>query len=247
MKSSRVSKKKGSDRDMTIGRTILVALITLGAIAPLAKADAPIEKPAEAESLENDVIRRSTPPATTQSGVTQKAAPGGGLDVPRIFTSLAIVIGLILLLRWGGRLLFPGAKSFRPTRAVQVLSRNVISPKQQVIVLQVGKRIVVVGDCGQQMNSLCEITDPDEVASLIGQLHENGRDTMSKSFAGLFGRAGESYKPEARTDEAPADDEAETNESVNVGLEDPALAATRQELNGLMDKVRLVARQFNRS
>ncbi len=179
--------------------------------------------------------------------------PTTGLDVKRVCYSLAIVIALILALRWGGRLLFPGAKAFRPSRAVQVLSRNIISPKQQVIVLQVGRRVVVVGDSGAQMNPLCEITDPDEVASLIGQIRENERDPMAKTFSSLFGRAGAPYAP-TQTGAKPEldEDDADTEQSgqrdrVEVGLEDPALASTRQELNGLMDKVRLVARQFNRS
>nr|MBA3273479.1 flagellar biosynthetic protein FliO [Chthoniobacterales bacterium] len=121
-------------------------------------ASAATQPAATANSLENTVIRRNSSSATTQPGAgTAAVRPNTGLDVKRVSYSLAIVICLILALRWGGRLLFPGAKAFRPSRAVQVLSRNIISPKQQVIVLQVGRRVVVVGDSGAQMNPLCEI------------------------------------------------------------------------------------------
>jgi flagellar protein FliO/FliZ len=232
-----------------------IAIILLMSILCLphlsAGAEAAVPPPAQVESLEHSIIRRSGSlrPATQPGSTTTAVRTNNGLDVKRVTWSLAIVLGLILALRWGGRILFPSAKSSRSSRAVQVLSRNILSPKQQVLVLQVGRRVVVVGDTGQQMNPLCEITDPDEVAALIGQIREGDRDPMTRTFSNLFGRAGASYSPP--TDPTDPEQDARAiegrDDSVDVGLEDPALSATRQEINGLMDKVRLVARQFSRS
>jgi len=56
--------------------------------------------------------------------------------------------------------------------------------------------VLVVADNGSQMNSLCQITDPDEVAGLVGQLRtEKGGSTGTAggAFGGLFGRSRKSF------------------------------------------------------
>ena len=235
----------------------IVALISVLTVTDVSANAPSTSQPAPPDtSLENAVIKRSNGNAATQSGSRTVTKPAGGLDVQRVMLSLAIVLCLILGLRWGGRLLFPGAKAFRPSHAVQVLSRNIISPKQQVLVLQVGRRLVVVGDSGQQMNTLCEISEPNEVASLIGQIRDSNRDPVSKTFSNLFGNASNAYDAPPSQATAESDDETldavdrdprEIRDRVEIGLEDPRLSSTREELSGLADKIRLMARQFNKS
>ena len=230
---------------------IFVCILVL-ATAPTARAvEAPVEPPASAaSSVEKDVVRRGSSPATTQPGSTTSSLVRStpGLDVKRVFYSLAIVLCLIVGLRYGGKLLFPGAQSFKASRAVQVVSRNVIAPKQQVLVLQVGRRVVVVGDTGQHLNTLCEITDPDEVASLLGQIRDAERDPVAKTFSSLFGRANSNYASSAAASDSVDDEDrlVQREDDVEVGLEDPALNTTRSELNGLMSKVRAMAEQFQK-
>jgi flagellar biogenesis protein FliO len=188
------------------------------------------------------VIRRPTDssPTTRQAGVTKPS--GIGFDTQRVVLSLVIVLALIFLLRYLSQRMFGKTIAARSSRAVQVLSRNVISPKQQLLVVRVGRRLVVVGDSGQQMNALCEITDPDEMAALIGQLHEEKRESGGNPFGAMFGRAGSEFasanEPSRPVDVADEDD-GSTGPS---GVDD-----TRDELNGLMDKVRGMSRQFRRT
>ena len=152
---------------------------------------------------------------------------------------LAIVLSLIFVMRWGGKRLFPQSAGQRASRAVNVLARNVISPKQQLLVIQVGKRLIVVGDSGQQMNALCEITDADEAAALIGQIEGERREPVAigKPFGALFGRADAQY---GLKDVPPAADQSDEQA-------DPSAQGTRDELNGLMDRVRLMSQQFRRT
>jgi hypothetical protein len=135
--------------------------------------------------------------------------------------------------------------------------------------------VLVAADNGSQLSPLSEITDPDEVATLIGQLQsEKGsgafRMSSAKAFNSMFGRVKKSYGTggPALADAAhdTADEEAGlTHEpEEHDDLEDPVyavslstqagsggndnvVAATRQELNGLMEKVRLVSDQFGRT
>ena len=119
---------------------------------------------------------------------------------------------------------------------MRVISRLVVAPKQQVLLLQVGKRVLVVGDCGTQMSELSEITDPDEISSLVGQIEQDKGSSQAGAFGALFGRAQKPFetsadeKPPATSLPAPAQTDSTSN----------------GEIAGLMEKVRLLSSQFRR-
>jgi len=124
---------------------------------------------------------------------------------------------------------------------MKVLSRSVIAPKQQLLLIQVGRRLVLVGDCGQQMNALAEISDPDEVAGLLGQLRAGPPAVESSNpFAPLLGRA------QRKFDDLPVppaiDPDPEDGELAVAGVEE-----TRGELSGLSEKIRLLSRQLGKT
>src|SRR5687768_11212632 len=208
---------------MHVKTVTLLALMTAALCAQVSDAQtsrpsratvaAPVEAaPARSGSGSTETItrRRAETATTTTRPAVAKVTPGG-FDTSRVVLSLAIVLGLIFSLRWAAQRLFGKTVSGRASRAVQVLSRNVISPKQQLLVVQVGRRLVVVGDSGQQMNALCEITDPDEITALVGQLHEEKRETTGNPFGALFGRAGSQFEKhdEPQRPVGVADDEDE--------------------------------------
>jgi flagellar biogenesis protein FliO len=127
-----------------------------------------------------------------------KAAPGtalsagaGGLDLPRVCYSLALVLGLVLLLRWGARWFFPGALVARRSGAIRLLARTPLGPKQQVMLIAVGRRVLVVADNGQHMTRLTEITESGEIAGLTVELAQAGaaheaekdREEAERAFA----------------------------------------------------------------
>jgi flagellar biogenesis protein FliO len=189
------------------------------------------------------VIRRPSDasPTTRQAAATKSAV---GFDTQRVLLSLVIVLALIFVLRYLSQRMFGKTVAGRSSRAVQVLSRNVISPKQQLLVVRVGRRLVVVGDSGQQMNALCEITDPDEMAALIGQLHEERRESGGNPFGAIFGRAGAEFG-NGNANEPPRPVDVADEEDGSTGPS--GVDETRDELNGLMDKVRGMSRQFRRT
>src|SRR5271169_4515657 len=61
---------------------------------------------------------------------------GNPLDVQRVLMALAIVLGTIFFLRWIGQRLVLKNGGLRGNKAIHVVSRSVISPKQQVIMLR---------------------------------------------------------------------------------------------------------------
>jgi flagellar biogenesis protein FliO len=230
-------------------------LLTLFALALIPRAaDAQTSRPSSASARaaagvehasSGTIIRRpsDSAPTTRPAGATRATS---AFDTRRVVLSLLIVLTLIFALRYLSQRLFGRTVAGRASRAVQVLSRNVISPKQQLLVVRVGRRLVVVGDCGQQMNTLCEITDPDEMAALVGQIEGERRDTKGSPFGAIFGRAGSEFEKDSEPPrpvnvaDVGDDDEGDSTGPSNV-------ADTRDELSGLMDKVRGMSRQFRRT
>jgi flagellar protein FliO/FliZ len=182
-------------------------------------------------------------PATSQQAADDSSS-GGPLDYERVIFALAIVVGLIFVTRWVSKKLFPGAVAARSTGAMKVMSRLVISPKQQLLMVQVGRRIVVVGDSGGNMAPVSEITDPDEVASLVAQLAEDKSIQLSRGFGSLFNRASGGFDSPSNSDVVEDDVPASTD---SPSAEEPAISDARGEISGLMDKVRLLSSQFRRS
>ena len=154
----------------------------------------------------------------------------------RVLVSLGAVLGLIVLMYWASRRVLPRHALGGGTRTVQVLARAPLSAKHRVVLLQVGRRVLVVaeGSATQPLNTLCEITDPDEAAALIGQIRSE-QSAGSKSFASLLNSATERFRSAEAAPPQPAD-----------GNVDP-LAKTQQELDGLTQRVRVLTRHFERA
>ena len=185
-----------------------------------------------------NLIHRSSSPTTQQTASAKKDANDGASGF-RVALSLAAVLGLIVLMYWAGRRFMPrGALVGGGTRAIQVLARSPLSPRHRIVLLQVGRRVLVVaeGGGGQPLSTLCEITDPDEAAALIGQIRGE-QQSNSRSFAALLSGAAERFRA---ADTAKPQAEAPPHESDD-------LEAAQQELDGLTERVRVMARQFERA
>lgn len=175
--------------------------------------------------------------ATTRSAVVTNNPPtpirDSWADAPRVIMALGVVLGLIFGLRWIGKRYFPNLAGGRAAGVVRVLSRSSITPRQQVLLVQVGKRVLVVADNGTQMNSLANISDSDEVAALLGQLNAKS-ESPAEPFDEKLGAAESTYDaPANRFEETVPDESVETPAS--------------DEINGLMEKVRALAKQLGRS
>jgi flagellar biogenesis protein FliO len=94
-------------------------------------------------------------------------------------------------MRWGARWFFPGALVARRSGAIRLLARTPLGPKQQVMLIAVGRRVLVVADNGQQMTRLTEITESEEISGLTADLAqartaqdvEKDHDEAEQAFA----------------------------------------------------------------
>jgi flagellar biogenesis protein FliO len=213
-----------------------VAILIYLAGSTSAQTSQPVKDP------ENEIINFD--PATVRAVALKPTGSlnsnSGSADLTRMLSALMIVVAVIFVLRWAARrmALVPGAAN---SGAVKVISRSTVSPRQQVLVLQVGRRLVVVGDSGGRMNPLCEITDPDEVAAMIGGSHQANAANQEnpKSFMNLFSRASEPFETEANL---PAAAEAESMQNI-----EPIRATDNEDVGSLLNKVRELRQQFQQT
>ncbi len=107
---------------------------------------------------------------------------GGSLDGwGGLVLSLLVVVGLLLLARWlirrSGTAMLP-----RSGGAVEVLHRSAISMKQQMLLVRLGRRVLLVGVTPQGMNTLAELTDPAEIGEVTAAIEKS----RGEGFAGLL-------------------------------------------------------------
>ena len=213
-------------------RAQIVAVLLLAASAGWAGAQS-TQPAAAAGRAPSNLIHRSAAPTTAGSSPTSNQTGASGV---RVFLSLAAVLGLITLLYWGSRRVMPAAAGAgRPTQAVQVLSRTRLSGKQKILLIQVGRRLLVVGDSGQQLNTLCEIDDAEEAAALIEQV--SGASRNGSASASALSSAASRLRPAAAESGA-----GEANPDAS-----PDLKTAQQELDGLVQRVRRIASHADRA
>lgn len=103
--------------------------------------------------------------------------------------SLAVVIGLIVACRYAMQWLerrAGGASGFStqagsPSGLAEVLARYTVAKGTKLLLLKINARILVVSQTSEGMQTLSEITDPDEVASiLIKTRDEEGASEASR-------------------------------------------------------------------
>jgi len=84
----------------------------------------------------------------------------------RMLGALAVVAVLIFAARWFLRR-WDAAGPTALAGPMEVLARAPVAPRQQLLLVRLGKRLVLIGAGGGAMSTLAEVTDPAEVNELI--------------------------------------------------------------------------------
>jgi len=111
--------------------------------------------------------------------------------------ALAGVIALILTMAWafkkvsassGGLAGAVGAGGRAPAGLVEVLARYPIASRQMLVVLRFDRRVLLCcmtrGSRGVSaaMTTLCELTDPEDVASVLLKARDEAGESIARSF-----------------------------------------------------------------
>jgi flagellar biogenesis protein FliO len=133
----------------------------------------------------------------TLGGNTQPSAqtqPAGDITptmgwMLQTLAALGVVIGLIFLGRWA-YLKMSGQQTAQVagSKAVEVLARTAVAPKNHVLLLRVGQRILIVGDSSQGLQTLAQVDDPEEVADLLTAVSSQQPHSATNNFKQMMGR-----------------------------------------------------------
>ncbi|MCK4658345.1 MAG: flagellar biosynthetic protein FliO [Phycisphaerae bacterium] len=112
------------------------------------------------QQIRSTVLKRSTPTPTAGASATRKR--------PWYRNSLLVltsVLGLILLVSYVARRYVPAVRALGGG-ALRVMQRTPLSSKQSLALIQVGRRMVLIGITPDQISTLSVIDDPEECAHL---------------------------------------------------------------------------------
>ncbi len=122
------------------------------------------------------------------SGVTDSSF---GSDAMTVFIYLGVIVVLIVVSLMVFKKFMPGGNRLFQSKVIEILGRTFIAPKQGLFLVKLADRILLVGSTGTSINTLCEITDPDEML-MIKELAGSGAggvsEGLSSAFRSLLGR-----------------------------------------------------------
>ncbi len=115
-----------------------------------------------------------------------KASGGSLKHYLQALIALGIVVVLIFLtrfvLRRFGRPIGIGIGKPRTTGPVELLSRTQVNPRQQLLLVRLGQRLVLVGCSPEGFSALSEVTDADEQARITAEFTGARKDPASGRY-----------------------------------------------------------------
>jgi flagellar biogenesis protein FliO len=142
-------------------------------------------------------------PARKGSGAGQPAGQStrrsGPQGLSTVVGSLGLVLGLFLLVAWMMRRTIPAANVVLPGEVLEVLGRAPLAGRQQVHLVRLGSKLVLVSATPAGMEALSEVTDPEEVQRLTGLCRQAHPNSSSAVFRHVFQQVtGEQEQPRRR-------------------------------------------------
>lgn len=120
--------------------------------------------------------------------------------------ALVLVIGLILMIRlaigrFNGRM---GPAARRSNPAIEVLSRIAIAPRNHLLLVRIGQRLLVLGDSPNGLSSLANLDNPEEVAAILLQVASAKSHSATAQFQQMLSKMSGQYQAD-RPDNDPTD------------------------------------------
>lgn len=154
---------------------------------------------------------RASQPAPRPAGVGDASMLTTGLALAAVVGAI-LVIGLVVrrVARGQGGLmsqLGPGGRA--PAGVLEVLGRYPVSRGASLVLLKLDRRILLVAQSqgrksGVSMSTLAELTDPEEVASLLVKTREEEGASMARRFQAIISRESDVLESDApRNDPSP--------------------------------------------
>ena len=185
-----------------------IPAVSLGASEPVAASPAPPPVPAipvvsaadgtGAVKPANDVEKRSIRGGANDGAGGAKSPAGenaGGTSgttlgsVGQVIAALAIVVGLIFIGRALVAKFVPGAGASNGKGVIEILARYPLAKNQSIVLVRIGSQIVALHQGREASESILVISEPVEVARIIGQIEGKSPASMQAGFNRLLANA----------------------------------------------------------
>ncbi|MEX0587003.1 MAG: flagellar biosynthetic protein FliO, partial [Pirellulales bacterium] len=138
------------------------------ASADASEAPASKSPPAEPASTERPSFLPLAPSSPRSAPRTQSNRTGAWPSVAGIGGSLAVVVGLFLVVVWLSRRSGGTATTPLPKEVFEVLGRAPLAPRNWAGLVRCGRKLLLVSFTPTGVDTLTEITDPAEIDRLTG-------------------------------------------------------------------------------
>ena len=139
------------------------------------------------------------PPRRTASATSpreRKPTPANSLGT--VVSSLSVVLGLFALVAWFLRRTRPRSKFALPGAVVETLGRVPLNARQEMHLVRVGNKLLLLSVTATAAETLTEITDPDEIDRLTQLCRQHQTNGISNSFRELVSHLSNQPVPAAR-------------------------------------------------
>jgi flagellar biogenesis protein FliO len=146
-------------------------------------------EPRPAEARDPVAPLRLTPRSQGEARKANRpAAPTPQGAVGTVVGSLAIVLGLFVVLAWCSRRFAPPGSVQLPKEALELLGRSTLNARQQVQLVRVGNKLLLLAITSTGTEPLTEITDAAEVERLSGLCRRDQPASATTSFTHVLGQ-----------------------------------------------------------
>lgn len=118
----------------------------------------------------------------SHGALAKPVAPTATSAIGTVAGSLGIVLGLFFVVVWFSRRFSPPGSTQLPKEAVETLGRAPFSSKQQLQLLRVGNKLLLVAHSPSGVETLTEITDATEVEHLTALCRRGQSGSSSAAF-----------------------------------------------------------------
>lgn len=130
----------------------------------------------------------------TPSGASQ-LGKSSGTSLWGVAGSLAVVVGLFLIIAWVARRSLPRGSRPLPKEVVEVLGRAPLGARQQMHLVRVGRKLLLLSVSAGGSETLTEVTDPDEVERLCTLVQQDAPGGATTTFRNVLAQLGREPAP----------------------------------------------------
>ncbi|MFN3150984.1 FliO/MopB family protein [Bremerella sp.] len=134
------------------------------------------------------------PPSNAKDeGVSMPVFNFQGNQTASIAASLFVVVGLFLIFAWVGKKNMKPGSGRLSKEIIQVLGKSQLSGKQQLELVRVGQKLLLLCVTPNGVETLTEITEPSEVERLLTIVRQDAPGSMTATFQDVLTQMG--HKP----------------------------------------------------